>query len=388
MAETLVAFGPGRVNLIGEHTDYNDGLAMPFAIERGVTVTATPAKRWSVDALDLGERDEFKTPDRKGWRAFAAAWWPSSASSARAPRDLRRPAAGQRPLVLRGARSGARARSDRASRSTGKALAKLCSKVENDWVGAETGLLDQFASLLSQPAHVLRIDFRSLDVEPHPLISATGSWSRSIPARRTTSPASGYNERRAECRAACEALGIDSLRDATDPSGWTARCCARARHVISENERVDATARALDADDLQDVAELLDARTPRSATTTRRPCPRSRRPSRLKSAGAAGARMVGGGFGGSVLALLGPGVAPLRRRPRRHPRRPRPPAPRSSSSPSGRVNAHSRIPQPEGEHPKAREQVDVHPAAFSISSSESKMPRITSSRPQAVNTRR
>ncbi|HEY6888731.1 MAG TPA: galactokinase family protein, partial [Solirubrobacter sp.] len=70
--EPVVAFGPGRVNLIGEHTDYNDGLSMPFAIERGVTVRATPAERFVVDARDLGERDEFTEPERMdGWRAFA-----------------------------------------------------------------------------------------------------------------------------------------------------------------------------------------------------------------------------------------------------------------------------------------------------------------------------
>src|SRR6478752_469556 len=70
-SDRIAAFGPGRVNLIGEHTDYNDGLAMPFAIERGVTVTAEPARRFIVDALDLGERDAFDVPERAtGWRAF------------------------------------------------------------------------------------------------------------------------------------------------------------------------------------------------------------------------------------------------------------------------------------------------------------------------------
>ena len=88
-----------------------------------------------------------------------------------------------------------------------KALAKVCSRVENEWVGAETGLLDQFASLLSQAGHVLRIDFRSLDVEPHPL--DLGDWQLvTLDSGATHSiAASGYNERRAECRAACEALG-------------------------------------------------------------------------------------------------------------------------------------------------------------------------------------
>src|SRR3954453_15425474 len=72
MADRVAAFGPGRVNLIGEHTDYNEGLAMPFAIERGVTVSATPAARFEVHSLDLGERDAFDAPERAGgWRAFA-----------------------------------------------------------------------------------------------------------------------------------------------------------------------------------------------------------------------------------------------------------------------------------------------------------------------------
>ena len=116
MAEKVVAFGPGRVNLIGEHTDYNDGLAMPFAIERGVTVTATPAKRFVVDALDLGERDEFDEPERaRGWRAFARGMVAElrAAGFEVAPAHLeitRRPAARQRA-------SRRRRRSRRRSRS-------------------------------------------------------------------------------------------------------------------------------------------------------------------------------------------------------------------------------------------------------------------------------
>ena len=155
---------------------------------------------------------------------------------------------------------------------------------------------------------MLRIDFRSLDVEPHPL--DLGDWQLvTVDSGATHSHAgSGYNERRAECRAACEALGIDSLRDAT-LEGLDGTLLKRVRHVISENERVDATARALDAGDLPEVAALLDLshaslRDDYEASVPEVEATRSR----LKSAGAAGARMVGGGFGGSVLALLPPGV--------------------------------------------------------------------------------
>ena len=182
--------------------------------------------------------------------------------------------------------------------------------------GAETGLLDQFASLLlARPGTCCGSTSAASTSSRTRSTSATGSSSRSTPARRTSIAASGYNQRRAECRAACEALGIDSLRDATTSSALDGILLKRARHVVSENARVDATAAALDAHDLRDRrASCSTPRTPRCATTTRRPCPRSRPPcERLKAAGAAGARMVGGGFGGSVLALL-----PARRRPAAH----------------------------------------------------------------------
>jgi galactokinase len=307
------AFGPGRVNLIGEHTDYNDGLAMPFAIDRGVTVTATPAKRFVVDALDLGERDEFKKPVRAdGWRAFARGMVAELRAAGHAVAPAHLEITGDLPQGS-GLSSSAALEAALALALVGDdidrvELAKLCSRVENDWVGAETGLLDQLASLLSQPGHVLRIDFRSLAVEPHPL--DLGDWQLvTVDSGAThTHAGSGYNERRAECRAACERLGVDSLRDARlDALDGT--LLKRARHVVSENERVDATAKALDAHDLHEVSRLLDLshvslRDDYEASVPEVEATRSR----LKSAGAAGARMVGGGFGGSVLALLPPGV--------------------------------------------------------------------------------
>ncbi len=120
----------------------------------------------------------------------------------------------------------------------------------------------------------------------------------------------GYNERRAECAAACEALGIASLRDAASADGLPDPLDRRVRHVLSENARVEATASALAAGDLERVGALLseshaslrddyEASVPAVEATV----------AALRAAGAAGARMVGGGFGGAVLALLLPGVA-------------------------------------------------------------------------------
>src|SRR3954452_21078825 len=197
---------------------------MPFAIERGVTVTATPAARFTVDALDLDERDEFDTPERaEGWRAFARGMVAELREAGFEVPPAHLTITGDVPLGSGLSSSAALEAALALALLNGppedlKALVRLCSKVENEWVGAETGLLDQTASLMSEEHHVLKIDFQSFDVEPHPL--ELGDWQLVTVASGATHThaGSGYNERRAECRAACEALGISSLRAASDLS--------------------------------------------------------------------------------------------------------------------------------------------------------------------------
>ena len=323
MADTVRARGPGRVNLIGEHTDYNDGLALPFAIDRGVTVTAEllAGDRIQARALDLGEDDEFAlaAPERTdGWRAFVRGAVAELAVAGHALRPCRltiesdlTPGAGlsssaamETALCLALlAVAGEHEPADR------RELAKLCSRVENEWVGAHTGLLDQLASLCSEPGHAVRIDFATLALEPVPL-DLHGWKLVTLDSGATHSiAASGYNERRRECREACELLGIGSLREAAEVDSLPEPLRARARHVISENDRVDATIAALRAGDLERVAELLDAGHASLRDDYDASVPEVERTvERLKQAGAAGARMVGGGFGGAVLGLLRPGV--------------------------------------------------------------------------------
>jgi galactokinase len=322
VAERVRARGPGRVNLIGEHTDYNDGLALPFAIDRGVTVTAEPldGERIEARALDLDEADAFPLarPEKTdGWRAFVRGAVGELTAAGHALRPCR--------LTIESDLASGAGLSSSAAMETAlclallavagedepdrRELAKLCSRVENDWVGAETGLLDQLASLCSEPDHAVRIDFASLAIEPVPL--ELGDWSIvTLDSGATHSIAySGYNERRAECRAACEALGLASLREARDIDGLPEPLRSRARHVVTENARVDATVEALRAGDLERVGALLDAghaslrddydcSVPEVEATV----------DALKAAGAAGARMVGGGFGGVVLGLFRPGA--------------------------------------------------------------------------------
>jgi galactokinase len=315
------------VNLIGEHTDYNGGLALPFAIARGVTVTAEPiaGDRYQARALDLGEDDDFAAiPERsEGWRSFVRGTVAELTAAGYALRPCRLTIEGD---LERGSGLSSSAAMEAAlclallavagedEPADRRDLAKLCSRVENDWVGAQTGLLDQLASLCGQPEHAIRIDFASLEIEPVPL--ALGDWTLvTLDSGAAHSHAeSGYNERRAECRAACERLGIASLRDVSAPDldRLPEPLAARARHVVSENERVDAMVRALQSDDLEEAGRLLDASHASLRDDYEASVPEVEDTvERLKAAGAAGARMVGGGFGGAVLALLRPGAGVL-----------------------------------------------------------------------------
>jgi galactokinase len=193
------------------------------------------------------------------------------------------------------------------------AIARLCSRVENEWVGANTGLLDQLASLYGAPETALLIDFASLSVEPVPLELRGWRLATLDSGERHVHASSGYNERRAECARACELLGAESLRDVE--AGSLKRLpeplARRARHVLSENARVEEAVRALRSGDLRALAALLDAAHESLRDDYEISTPtveRTRR--RLLDAGAAGARLIGGGFGGSVLGLFPPGAVP------------------------------------------------------------------------------
>jgi galactokinase len=337
-AERSRAFAPGRVNLIGEHTDYNQGLALPFAIADGVTVSAqiepvaTPGgeARVSAFAHDLGEHDDVALADPQpaaGWRAFvrgtvaelARAGFPLVGASLEISGGLP-PGAGlsssaalEVALCLALAELGSRGASDAAKALDRTELARLCARVENDWVGAHTGLLDQLASLYGAPDAALCIDFRVLAVEQVPL--RLGDWRLVVldSGERHMHASSGYNQRRSECVRACQLLGVESLRDADSVAvaGLPEPLRRRAQHVLGENERVLEAVAALRADDLAAIGALLDA-----SHESLRDCYEVSTPAvedavaSLRQAGAVGARVIGGGFGGSVLGLFAPGGKP------------------------------------------------------------------------------
>jgi galactokinase len=319
------AFAPGRVNLIGEHTDYNDGLCLPFAIHLGVTVAADPLPGSEIEAhaIDLGESDRFAPAagpgPQPGWRAFvrgAAAELLHEGIEVRPCRleisgDVPRGAGLSSSAALSVALCLALCAVAGAEPPPRVELARLCSRIERDWCGAQTGLLDQLASLFGEQGRALRIDMRGPVLEPvllelggHILATLDSGAGRSLAA-------SGYNERREECQAACRELGVESLRDARSPEGLPEPLNRRVRHVLGENERVDATVAALAAGDLPEVGRLLDAshRSLRDDYEVSVPAV-ERAVAACKEVGALGARIMGGGFGGSVLALFPPGAEP------------------------------------------------------------------------------
>ncbi len=324
------AFAPGRVNLIGEHTDYNEGLALAFTIVEGVAVGAEtlapgPAgeERVRAHALDLGERDEFALNNPRpaqGWRGFVRGTVAELTNAGLRPPgaaleiggDIPRGAGLSSSAALEVSLSLALLALGGNERQIGRTeLAELCSRVENEWAGAQTGLLDQLTSVYGEKQMAMRIDFRSLEVDPVPLRLQGWRLVTLDSGERREHASSGYNQRRAECARACELLGLASLRDATweQVQRLPAPLDRRARHVLSDNERVERAATALRAGQLPVLAELLNAShaslrddfeisTPQVDATV----------ARMLEAGAAGARLLGGGFGGNVLGLLAPGV--------------------------------------------------------------------------------
>jgi galactokinase len=345
--ERARAFAPGRVNLIGEHTDYNGGLALPFAISRGVVVDAAASddRRVRAYAVDLDQEDEFELSDRErvdGWRAFVRGavaelsdnGAPLRGASLRIGGDLPQGAGLSSSAALevslciallgltdlhvaapellpsqRAAQDGEPGRVELARLD----IARLCSRIENDWVGAETGLLDQIASLFGRADAALLIDFATLAIEPVPL--HLDRWKLVVldSGERHTHSGSGYNERRSECARAAELLGVRALSeaDAAAAEQLPEPLRRRARHVLGENERVREAVAALTVENLPQLGSLLDAShaslrddfeisTPAVEASV----------ARLRDAGAAGARIMGGGFGGCVLGLFAPDAPP------------------------------------------------------------------------------
>ncbi|HEY8736726.1 MAG TPA: galactokinase [Candidatus Dormibacteraeota bacterium] len=316
-----VAVAPGRMNIIGEHTDYNQGWVLPAAIDRFVAV-ALRARR---DAEVVLHSDRYPAavrlqglPERKqgAWsdyvvgvaREIDAQFGAGPGFDAVVVADLPvgsgLSSSGALEVAL-----GAALLAARGITMTPAELARLCQQAENQFVGARTGIMDQFTALLARAGNAILLDCRSLAYQDLPLPDGRYGWLLADTRVRHQLASSGYNERRLECERAAAALGLGSLRDATEADleripDRVER--SRARHVVTENRRVLAAADALRRRDAHALGPLLDASHESLRTDFAVSCPEldtlvglAREVPRV-----IGARMMGGGFGGCVIVLL------------------------------------------------------------------------------------
>jgi galactokinase len=322
---------PGRVNLIGEHTDYNDGFVLPMAIEHETVVAASARddRRVRAFSLNLNEAVEFDL-DHPG-KPLRGLWVDYLEGVAQALEQDGVPLKGADLMVASDVPVGAGLSSSAALEvSTGLALVSVSGqsidrvklalagqRAEHEYVGTKCGIMDQFVAALGRAGHALLIDCRSLTATPVPLDTTSVTIVICDSRVRHELSDSEYNVRRAECERGVEILkeilpGIKALRDVTSedferhkgrlPEPVRARC----HHVITENERTLAAVQALRRNDMEEMGRLMAGSHQSLRDDFEVSCAELDLLVEIAGGfrGCLGARMTGGGFGGSTVNLV------------------------------------------------------------------------------------
>ncbi len=316
---------PGRINLIGEHTDYNLGFALPIALPERTVVTYVPDAGAEITVRSDQEAGAVRIPlqtapgDVTGWAGYVAGvvWALHGAGhrilggtmSITSDVEIGSGVSSSAALecaVIGALTTAADLRVDRVE------LARIAQRAENDYVGAPTGMMDQLASLCGEPRKALMIDFREPAVRPVAFDpDASGIALLLINSRATHQHAGGeYAARRASCERAAADIGVQSLREVQDRGVAALAAVAdpvdarRARHILTDNQRVLDVVAALQESDFSEIGRHFNA----SQASMRDDFEITTHHIDLIAetavqAGALGARMTGGGFGGCVIAL-------------------------------------------------------------------------------------
>ena len=321
---TFVVRAPGRVNLIGEHTDYNDGFVMPMAINRAVWLALRPRTDGvvSVQSLEMDDPAEFEIANLgepgEGWAEYlkGVTWalledgFELSGFEGVISSDVPVGAGLSSSAALEMATAMAYMAISNTPWDAGR-MAKIGQRAENEWVGANTGIMDQMISASGVANHALMIDCRDLSTQLVPLPDKTVIVILDSMTRHTHT-GSGYNDRRRECEEAAAHYGASHLRDLDKVAlqkgspGLSKKVLRRAIHVVTENERVLQANKAMSHGDAHLMGLFMNA----SHDSLRDNFEVTNRDVDLmaalgqETAGCYGARMTGGGFGGCVVALV------------------------------------------------------------------------------------
>jgi galactokinase len=323
-APELVVQAPGRVNLIGEHTDYNDGFVLPCAIDAGTVIAARGAEDAALTAVAAdygGERDRIALDapigHEGGWRDYVrgvAAMLVDEGLSRGAALalagDVPRGAGLSSSASLEVALAGALARLGGLGLDPTR-IALLAQKAENEFVGCACGIMDQLVSARAREGHALLIDCRSLESRPVPMPEGLAVMVIHSGIERGLVDGA-YNERRRQCEAAARHYGVAALRDLDEAALLSGRggldpvAFRRARHVVTENARTLAAAEALAQGDLGRLGTLMAQSHASMRDDFEITLPAIDRLVEIAAeaiGGEGGARMTGGGFGGCIVAL-------------------------------------------------------------------------------------
>ena len=323
--QTASGYAPGRVELLGNHTDYNQGVVLAAAIDRGLTVTGTrrsdgvitiaselstspveipsgrrsplPAASWANYPLGVVQQFELAGHRIGGFDAIVSGDIPAGAGlSSSAAFEV---ATAGFLMALHGIRLEP------------MAVAKLCQRAENDFVGVRSGLLDQATSVFGRANHVVHLDFQSEEIRTSPfppnislVIADSGAKHELLQSE--------YNTRREQCAAAAQALGVRSLREVSSAQLLAARSSLdpvlfrRAAHIVGENERVAEALGALGKSDPATLGSLMNASHESSRTNFENSTPALDRLVEIARSlpGVLGSRLTGGGFGGGTVTLV------------------------------------------------------------------------------------